>query len=506
MKNLKAIFGKNRWLLLILIVALALRLAGINTRPIWYDEAFSLLFSEKGVSAMISGTLSPDLSGNASDIHPLGYYSFLWAWLNMFGKNILSARLCSVTIGLLTVILAYLLGMSLFNDHSFGLLGALGVALSPFHIHYSQEIRMYALMALLLIFATYCVWSGLRSKKIVWWILFGLSATLAQYTHHLSIFYLIPLAMTPFILRRWDKAILTVLAGLSATILYLPWLINLPAQFSKVQNAYWVQKPTIVSIINLMLSYVTNLPIFEPWISLGLTITLISIGIAAYQTYLAKKYSLNGANKGLWLMYLAFVPVIFLFIVSQWVPVFIERALLPSGVMFWLWIVWAFNRTDLPRILRFFCNGLLAIGIILGIGMHISYREFPYGPYEELTASLRSRSQPTDVIIHSNKLTFLPSFYFDPALKQQFIADPPNSSTDTLANATQRILGIQASPSLEKAIKKSQRIWFIIFKKSIEEANETGLDTHPHLSWLDNYYQFQNIEEWGPIFIYVYNH
>lgn len=40
----------------------------------------------------------------------------------------------------------------------------------------------------------------------------------------------------------------------------------------------------------------------------------------------------------LWLFYLSFAPPLLLFLVSQWVPVYIERALLPSGVVFCIWL------------------------------------------------------------------------------------------------------------------------------------------------------------------------
>jgi hypothetical protein len=98
----------------------------------------------------------------------------------------------------------------------------------------------------------------------------------------------------------------------------------------------------------------------------------------------------------------------------------------------------------------------------------------------------------------------LPALYFDRSLKQSFIADPPGGSTDTLAPATQQVLGIHASPSLEKAVGNANRIWFIIFKQSIEEATQAGLATHPQISWLNEHFQPVSTETWGPLMLYVY--
>jgi hypothetical protein len=76
----------------ILILALLVRLLGIISRPIWYDEAFAILFSEKGLGAMLYGTLAPTGTGSA-DIHPLGYYSILWLWMKVFGDSLVATRL-----------------------------------------------------------------------------------------------------------------------------------------------------------------------------------------------------------------------------------------------------------------------------------------------------------------------------------------------------------------------------------------------------------------------------
>jgi hypothetical protein len=47
------------------------RCLGIGRRPIWYDEAFSILFSEKGLAAMLYGTL-------AATVHPAQTTRLSW--------------------------------------------------------------------------------------------------------------------------------------------------------------------------------------------------------------------------------------------------------------------------------------------------------------------------------------------------------------------------------------------------------------------------------------------
>ena len=56
----------------ICLLALALRLINLNSRSLWYDEAFAVLFAEKGFRAMLAGTLTP-VSGAAADCMILKY-------------------------------------------------------------------------------------------------------------------------------------------------------------------------------------------------------------------------------------------------------------------------------------------------------------------------------------------------------------------------------------------------------------------------------------------------
>src|SRR5678816_2283970 len=99
----------------ILFLALLVRLLGIVSRPIWYDEAFAILFSEKGFSAMLYGTLAPTGAGSA-DIHPLGYYTLLWLWMKAFGNSLLATRLLSIIAGLASVCLVYLIASEALSD------------------------------------------------------------------------------------------------------------------------------------------------------------------------------------------------------------------------------------------------------------------------------------------------------------------------------------------------------------------------------------------------------
>lgn len=485
----------------ILLLAVFVRLLGILSRPIWYDEAFSILFSEKGFSAMLYGTLAPTGAGSA-DIHPLGYYTLLWLWMKAFGESLLAARLLSIVAGLASVCLVYLIAWEALSDARTALYGMLFAALAPFQVHYAQEIRMYAFLAMWLLLATYAYQRGSKTKDWRWWGLFSVSAALAQYTHNLAAFYLVALAIWPVLKKDWSTVRSLTLAGIGALILYLPWALQLPAQFAKIQSAYWVARPDMSDVFTLLLVYVTNTPVPAEWIAGVLVLTLSFVMIGLLQTL--RQIGQTRTYDGLWLFYLSFAPALFLFVFSQWRPVYIERALLPSGAIFCIWLAWVVTRTNLSAVLRYSLLGFLGIACALGIYQHIRYQGFPYGPFEELDGSLRRHLEPQDVIVHSNKLSLLPAMLFDRGLPQAFIGDPPGGPTDTLAPATQEVLRIRAEKNIQSATKNAGRVWYIIYERSIEEYRAGGYETHPDVEYLGSQYSLESQEQWDGLQVFLY--
>ncbi len=206
----------------------------------------------------------------------------------------------------------------------------------------------------------------------------------------------------------------------------------------------------------------------------------------------------------LWLLYLSFTPPFLLFLVSQWVPVYLERALLPSGVIFCIWLAWILFGTSMPKTFRYIIVGLLMLGFSMGIFQHVNYRGFPYAPYRDLDLSLRAQKVPGDIIVHSNKLSILPAIYYNRTLPQVFIVDPPGSRTDTLAEATREVLGLTSASNIEASTRDAQRVWFIIFKRSIQEAQAAGSVTHPHLEYLAQNFIQKDVKDWDGLQVYLF--
>jgi uncharacterized membrane protein len=483
-------------LALILVAALLLRLAGIASRPIWYDEAFSVLLARQGPAAILSGTLAKDSDTSAAEEHPPAYYFMLWGWMQIFGSSLISVRMLSVLASLGIILCIHQIAIHLF-DPSTAITAAFISAILPFQVHYGQEIRMYVFLAFWLCLATY----ALLKRR---WFLFSLSAALAQYTHNLAAFYLIPLALTPVFQKDWKTLRSLTLSGFAALLLYSPWLTQLPAQLSKVTTNFWIEKPGIEKIFILFLLYLPHLPLANNQLLPGLLLATLTVALAAFQTYRAQKEDIQNAKWGRWLAYLAFTPPIILWLVSQISPIYVERALLPSHAIFCIWLGWAFTRTKLPRPIQLVVFTLLLSAAGLGLYQHITYQGFPYGSFASLDQSIQNRFQPGDVIIHSSKLSYLPAFYFNGQLPQSYLIDPPGSSSDTLSPATEKILHLASAENMAAAAANAERVWFIIYQQSLDEYKSQGVRLQPDIEYLDAAFRLTSTEKWGDLRVFLY--
>jgi uncharacterized membrane protein len=510
MKNLKNQLQIKHFFWIILLFAIGVRILGIASRPIWYDEAIAILSASESPRAMVHGTLAPDMSGNAANVHPLLYYFFLWGWMWLWNDGIVVVRILSILISLGAVVFAYAISRDLF-DERMAMLAMFLMALSPFQIHYSQEIRMYALMSTLLlgsawfcIRGTIAIEQGRIKYSLIWWVFFAIFAALAQYTHNLSVFFLAALFFTPILWRNWRASIAILAASLLAMLLYAPWLVQLFRQLDKVSTSYWVEVPALSRFLTTILVFVSNLPLLGVSFIIGLFSAIFVFILAVWQTIRSIREDIPRKRYWLWLVYMSFAPVLTMFLVSQWIPVYIERALLTSGAIFLLWIAWVLTKTNLPILIRNTTFAILLSGMLVGIFMHVTYSGFPYGPYSALNAYINGRMESADIVVHSNKLTMLPMYYDNRVLPHRFVRDNPNSGSDTLALPTQEMLGLFADETILTATDKADRVWFIIFDKAIEEYLDAGYINHPHLTWLNENYTETAKEKWGSIWLYIY--
>ena len=486
----------------IILVAFGLRLTALSARSLWYDEAFAVLFAEKGFQAMLAGTLTP-VAGAASDVHPVVYYTALNGWIQIFGQSPFSVRLLSVFSGLLTVAVSYAVGRRLFNGRAASA-GMLVVAISPFHVYYSQETRMYAPLALfcalgVLFFLRATTRDTRREAAIRDWLGLSISAALAMYMQNLAVFFLLAFGLST--LPRPKVFAKVAAAGAAAFGLWLPWFLNLPGQLAKLRQAYWVTRPDFVTLLQTALVYHAGeeLVAARALLPLALFTAILLPIFLLWQIFRQRREP--AARQAMWLMGSAVGAPLLLFLASLYQPVFIQRALLPASLMYSIALGWLLAGVTIPALIRVVLGSFLAATSIAGLWAHYTFAQFPRPNFQTAVAFLHESVAPGDVILHSNKLTFFPMHYYDRTLPQSFLADPSGSGSDTLALPTQEVLGLLAVNDVETATSGAGRVWFVIFDRAIVEY---APEPHPHLAWLGANYVAQGERRFDDLAVYEF--
>jgi len=213
-------------LVLILLVAAAVRLSTLTWRSLDFDEGASLAYSSLPYAELF--THFTDLS---IDRHPLFYYVLLKAWRQIAGDADVMLRLPSALAGMLTVALVYQIGRRRLGEVTAGF-AALLFALNPLVIFQHQDARMYALALLFTVLAVWSLWDILDKPEPHICLRLGVffvALTSAMYTHFIAatVFPALGL-MLIWEFRRARRAAISGMVALAASgAAYAPYLVNI---------------------------------------------------------------------------------------------------------------------------------------------------------------------------------------------------------------------------------------------------------------------------------------
>lgn len=233
----------------VMLLAAFARLWGLGTQSLWMDEAFSYLF----------GTLPLGMAWEAmivDAVHPPLYYLLLRPWLALVGESELVLRFPSAVVGVLTVAILYRAEQCWLDRGTAGWAPLL-LALNPFHIWYSQEARMYALLGLLSLVVLVAFWRALGSQRAsAWGILIGASA-LAYLTHYFSLY--LPMVEFAFLLatfRRHHRALARWTVAQALAVLPLAtWLTVLYTTGGGTFGIGWISRSRPSDLLRTLWSF-----------------------------------------------------------------------------------------------------------------------------------------------------------------------------------------------------------------------------------------------------------
>ncbi|MGB3059074.1 MAG: glycosyltransferase family 39 protein [Anaerolineae bacterium] len=189
--------------LLIILLAAGLRSYELNTRPFWGDEALTGDLALLGPASVLR-TTAPfsfvrQIAASAGGQFVTGWgfqmpLPLLASLTGLIGNQDMLIRLPSFLAGVLAVAVAFALGRRL-RRPEVGLLLAFLMAISAFHIQYSQEARYYGLMSFLAVLGAYLMLRGLDEKRAGDLIAFVFVSAFNVWNHLFAVFFVVPMVV-----------------------------------------------------------------------------------------------------------------------------------------------------------------------------------------------------------------------------------------------------------------------------------------------------------------------
>ncbi len=203
----------------ILLFTIILRLVGAD-QSMWLDEAISANVAKLPIDQIVSNF-------SVGDFHPPVYYWFLNLWVKFFGSTVVAMRLSSVFFSIITVLGVYKIGGKL-KDKKVALWAAWFVAINPLLIYYGQELRMYAMATMWLVWAVYYWIKIIKDKKksVKSWVLFNSFCLLAFVTFYASAFLIGAMILYFLVKKEWKNFVKSILGIGIAIIIISPLLLG----------------------------------------------------------------------------------------------------------------------------------------------------------------------------------------------------------------------------------------------------------------------------------------
>lgn len=269
-----------------LLLAFLFRIALLGYENLWTDEIVTVRDSLKPISEII---------GQRWDPHPPLYYLVLHYWLKINQTDAFT-RLPSVLFGVISVFLIYRIGLRIMTQRAAWFMAML-LAVSPLHIWYSQETRMYAMVVMWGLASTY-FWIMLlqdRSRHPLIWLSYIAVTSLGMYTHYTMLMVII--GQNIYTVARWiacpkerrnHPLKFWLLSQVLLVILYQPWFSELPKHWQIIRGSttypLWEVSTTpvllgiaflgLLGFIGLIIWLRKPITLPEPWQRLLITAVL----------------------------------------------------------------------------------------------------------------------------------------------------------------------------------------------------------------------------------------
>ena len=224
-ENLKNVIRYNpyAWMLLGLIfIGCILRFVNLGFNSLWLDEGATFDIAQNTFVGIWETTMGGEVNP------PLFYW--MESVMLLLGTSEFILRFIPALMGCLTIPVLYFVGKEV-GGKLCGIVTAGLLTFSSFHVYYSQEARAYTTMLFFFSLVLLFYLIALKTNKIWCWILSGLFASLAFWTHFyvfvgIAILYLHAIIVNWKKIRENMKSVLPILASMGTFLLVsLPLIV-----------------------------------------------------------------------------------------------------------------------------------------------------------------------------------------------------------------------------------------------------------------------------------------
>jgi mannosyltransferase len=387
-------------LVAMLLLSFALRVYRLGDKGIWFDEGWSTWMAQKSLLGIAERT--------AYDTHPPLYFWALHLWRQGSGDSEFGLRYLSVIIGVLAVAATYLLGRTV-SGRKTGLLASFLTSLSGFNISWSQEVRMYALAALL---ASLSLWAAIRlwdRGRVRDWVLYVLFTAAGLYT--LYLFGLVVVVANLIWLWVWLRsknrlAALVRWASAQVVVLLLlaPWLAYALGRIPTWSEAAPVALGMFLQIYGTVLATGISVDVDRyRWLVLP-ALAIFLAGLAAL--FWTERHHARPARNAALLLLGLLLPAGMVYLLSLpgqafvYSPPLAPRYLLIFAPSFYILLAWGLYKLGAGR--RWLLGVPLTV-MIVGVALVGLWRYYPerilLDDYKSLAATLQAYRRPGDAVV-----------------------------------------------------------------------------------------------------------
>ena len=297
--------------LLLFILNLLTKSLYLTSQEIGLDEPFSIYHAQFGwvtAIAQLKGYNNPPL-----------FEMLLHIWIKLFGISPLSVRVLPLLITCFSPLVLFYFGKRNFST-AVAVTSSLLLSFSSLLLYYAHDCRVYSLFLLLSLLSMYFFMERIRHPTratTAGWIVFSV---LLIYAHYFGIFIL--LVQSVYLLRFYRSAILKWLSAYALLfLLYLPQLLVMWQRMNdSVKNGTWLQPPAGLESLYNMLWAFSNYPF--------VTVLCLFILVGGLTRGFKHRASL-ATDRPLTLILIWFLaPLLGMFFISYWVPMYIPRYLI----------------------------------------------------------------------------------------------------------------------------------------------------------------------------------